>query len=249
MATVRTTLAVFVVLWSCGVAQATSVTHAVSQGHLAASATFDVSGSSLVVTLTNTSLWDCLVPSDLLTAVLFDLAGDPVLTPASAVLGADSHVCLGAGLYANDPGPGCSVGAHWAYVGDISAGSAPVLARYGISSTGLDVFGPKDVFPGVSLGGENTPPDGPPYGMLSTGHGLGTGNPKVLAVPLIEDSVIFTLDGLPSGFDPSQAVTNVFFQYGTDWTPIPEPVTMAGMLMGVGSLFAYVRRRSRYHTR
>ena len=247
MTTARRTLAVFVVLWSCGVAQATSVTHTFGHGHLAASATFDVSGSSLVVTLTNTSTSDCLVPSDLLTAVLFDLADDPVLTPASAVLGAGSHVYLGTDLYEHDPGPGGSVGAHWAYVGDISAGSAPVLAEYGISSAGLDVFGKPDVFPGVSLGGENTPPDGMPYGMLSTGHGLGEGNPKVLAVPLIKDSVVFTLDCLPGGFDPSQAVTNVFFQYGTDWavTSVPEPVTMAGMLMGVGSLFAYVRRRSR----
>jgi len=249
MATVRTTLAVFMVLWSCGVAQAISVTHVVSHGDLAASATFDVSGSSLVVTLTNTSTSDCLVPSDLLTGVLFDLAGDTALTPASAVLGADSHVYFGTDLYENDPGPGGSVGAHWAYVGDISAGSAPVSARYGISSAGLDVFGPKDVFPGVSLGGETTPPDGMPYGILSTGHGLGEGNGGMLAIPLIKDSVVFTLDGLPDGllggFDPSQAVTNVFFQYGTDWTPLPEPVTMAGMLMGVGGLFAYVRRRSR----
>jgi hypothetical protein len=245
MATVRTTLAVFVVLWSCGVVQATSVTHAVSQGPLAASATFDVSSSSLVVTLTNTSTCDCRVPSDLLSAVLFDLAGDPVLTPASAVLGADSHVCFGTDLYANDPGPGGSVGAHWAYTDDISAGSAPVLARYGISSAGLDVFGKHDVFPGGLVGGENTPPDGMPYGMLSAGHDLGQGNGGMLAIPLIKDSVVFTLDGLPGGFNPSQAVTNVFFQYGTSWTPIPEPVTMAGMLMGVGSLFAYVRRRSR----
>ena len=132
MTTARRTLAVFVVLWSCGVAQATSVTHTFGHGHLAASATFDVSGSSLVVTLTNTSTSDCLVPSDLLTAVLFDLAGDPVLTRASAVLGGGSHVYLGADLYEHDPGPGGSVGAHWAYVGDISAGSAPVLAEYGI---------------------------------------------------------------------------------------------------------------------
>lgn len=245
MTTARTTLAVFVVLWSCGVAQATSVTHTFNHGDLAASATFDVSGSSLVVTLTNTSSWDCLVPSGLLTAVLFDLTGDPVLTPASAVLGAGSHVYLGTDLYEHDPGPGGSVGAHWAYNGDISAGTAPVLAEYGISSTGLDIFGPKDVFPGDPVGGENTPPDGMSYGMLSTGHDLVEGNPKALAVPLIKDSVVFTLDGLPDGFDPSQAVSNVFFQYGTDWTPVPEPVTMAGMLIGVGSLLAYVRRRSR----
>ena len=48
------------------------VTWTASQGSLAASAKFEVFGSDLVVTLTNTSLVDVFAPSDVLTAVFFD---------------------------------------------------------------------------------------------------------------------------------------------------------------------------------
>src|SRR5262245_58630885 len=62
-------------------------------GPLSASAEFAVSGSSLVVTLTNTGTGDVLVPSDVLTAVLFDVSGTPLmLTRTSAVLAPGSSV-------------------------------------------------------------------------------------------------------------------------------------------------------------
>jgi hypothetical protein len=60
----------------------------------------DSASGNLVVTLTNKSLTDVLVPSDVLTAVFFTLAGDLTLTPLSAVLGLGSTVLFGV----TDPG-------------------------------------------------------------------------------------------------------------------------------------------------
>jgi hypothetical protein len=54
------------------------------------------------------------------------------------------------------------------------------------------------------------------YGLLSAGDDPTTGNTPVTGGnPLIHDSVVFTLTGLPSGFDPSRDIGNITFQYGT----------------------------------
>lgn len=52
-------------------ASATPVTFNASSGLLSASATFDIVGGNLSVTLTNTSTNDVLAPSDVLTALFF----------------------------------------------------------------------------------------------------------------------------------------------------------------------------------
>ena len=49
-----------------------------------ASVLFEVNGSQLIVTLTNTSTEDVLAPDEVLTAVFFDIEGDPTLTRQSA---------------------------------------------------------------------------------------------------------------------------------------------------------------------
>ena len=67
-------------------AQATPITFAASSGALAASVTFEVSGTNLMVTLTNTSMADVLVPSNVLTAVFFDINGVGALASVSALL-------------------------------------------------------------------------------------------------------------------------------------------------------------------
>ena len=59
-------------------AEAAPITFSGSSGTRAASVTFDTSGTNLIVTLTNTSAFDALVPIDILTAVFFSLAGDPL---------------------------------------------------------------------------------------------------------------------------------------------------------------------------
>ena len=49
---------------------------------------------------------------------------------------------------------------------------------------------------------------------------------------IVHSSTVFILDGLPSGFNPSTGITNVFLQYGTTLTAVPEPGTL--LLLGFG---------------
>jgi len=211
-------------------------------GALSASADFSLSGGDLVVRLTNTGAGDVLVPTDVLTAIFFDVSGGGVsLTRESAVLGAGSSV-----FYDPDGQPaGGVVGGEWAYLSGLSGG--PGSRSYGISSTGLSLFGPGDRFPGPDLQ-PPTSPDGLQYGILSTFDNTSTGNSAILnSGGLIKDTVVFTLSGAGAGFDLNR-ITNVFFLYGTalgeggyGGHQTPAPGAMA--LLGIGGLFCMRRRR------
>ena len=229
--------------------EAAPITISGSSGDRAASATFDTSGTNLIVTLTNTSTSDALVPVDILTAVFFSLAGDPTLSRVSAVLGAGSAVHFGG------TDAGGVVGGEWAYLDGLVG--APGGADEGISSSGFGLFGPFELFPGTNLQGPDSP-NGLQYGITSAGDNLATGNAPVTGgEALIKNSVVFTLSGLPVGFNPAAlgAVTNVSFQYGTGLTEpnvpgvttgsvtIPEPATLS--LFGVVLAVAAWRRRRR----
>lgn len=214
-----------------------------SSGHLSATALFETSGNSLIVTLTNTSPADVLAPEDVLTAVFFDIQGSvSSLKPTSAVLGSHSSVLFGT------TGPNGSVGGEWAFVSTYSKESG--LTRCGISSSGLDIFGPHDLFPGENLAGPASPA-GLEYGITSAGDNPATGNPPVRGKnALIQNQVVFTLEGLPTLFDPALHIRNVFWQYGTSpsepqlvGTVTPEPT--AGMMLGLllGIVVIGTRRR------
>jgi hypothetical protein len=218
------------------------VTFAAASGTRAAEVVFDIDGVNLEVVLTNTSAYDVLVPVDVLTAVFFDITGDPALTRISALLTAGSTV-----FYDPDGQPaGGVVGGEWAYKNNLSG--APLGAKQGVSSTGVGLFGGSDQFPGADLAPPATSPDGLQYGLLSAGDDVATGNGGVTGSGgLIKNSVTFLLGSLPTGFTLGD-ISNVSFQYGTSLSEpnipaIPEPETYAMLLAGLSLMGFFARRR------
>jgi hypothetical protein len=218
------------------------ITYNFSSGTLAASAVFSRSGSDLIVTLSNTSAADATVPTDILTGIFFEVTGDPLLTRTSALMPLGSSVLVG-GTGVDVTPADRVVGGEWAY---LNALNQVPSTNEGISSSGLGIFGPGDVFPGANLQGP-AEPAGIQYGITSAGDNLTTGNGGLSGENLIKNSVVFTLSGY-SG-EPDANITNVAFQYGTgldeprfpgDFLHAPEPGSW--VLLGIGGLALAIGR-------
>lgn len=208
-----------------------------SGGGRSAQAIFAASGNDLIVTLTNTATDDIFQPVFVLTGVFFDINGSAVtLTRTSAVLNAGSIVL-------NDPQPaGGVVGGEWAYKSGLAGG--PHGATRGISSSGLGLFGPGDLFTGPDLE-PPTSPNGLEYGITTAGDNPATNNGGT-NTPLIQNSVVFTFGGLPGGFDPEARITNISFQYGTNLEEpnLQVPAPGSACLLAMGALGLRRRRRA-----
>lgn len=219
------------------VSSADLLTMSGSSGSKAASVQLNLSGDSLTVVLTNTSLADVMFPADVLTAVFFHIDGAPVsLTPVSAVLTAGSSVIL-------DSQPvGGVVGGEWAYLGSLTESGILSGSNHGISSSGLGIFGGPS-FPGDNLDGPAAV-NGLQYGLTSAGDNPATGNGGIMGSGgLIKNSVTFTFSGA-TGLSLPQ-VRSAYFLYGTavgeGGFAVPTPGVTA--LLGISATLASRRRR------
>lgn len=168
----------------------------VLQNTLAARAVFETETVSSVtylkITLTNTSQYDVMVPTDVLTGVFFSLAaGHGSLTAYSALLPTGSSV-----LFMNPAlGAGSDVGGEWAY-GTVNVTRNPIdntltppaaVEQHPtslISSTGLGLLGDPNFSPpnNTSLSPPNAL-DGLQFGIVSAVDNPLTGNSQVTGGP------------------------------------------------------------------
>ncbi|MCK4626616.1 MAG: PEP-CTERM sorting domain-containing protein, partial [Phycisphaerae bacterium] len=228
-----------------------SVTFSFNEGQRKASAefrSFTVDEENyLEVILSNISLDDVTAPEWILTAVFFNLTGDTELTPISAILPFGSSV-LFVDEQPMDEDGNINVGGEWAYWRRYNE-LPPPRPDQGISSTGIDLVGPKDLFPPKKDLAKPLSPDGLQYGLTSLGDlydDPDVGNwPVTGKSPLIQHSVVFTLSGLLDNFDVNIDISDVDFWYGTSRTPIPEPLTLVGLFLGIAGVGGYIRRRFR----
>ena len=216
-----------------------------------ASATFDIVGNNLTITLTNTSPSNSGqdVPGSTLSGLFWDFTGNPTLTPLSATIPAASSI-IQSGLCVPGPCAGVTnVAGEWGY----QATSFPGGADRGIASSGYLTTGLAGNIGNFNGGAAGTDLDGPAslnginFGIVSAAAGF---NPNGgLARPLIQDTVVFILSGV-SGLSNSD-ISDVSFQYGTSITElnvpgtprrVPEPGTLA--LLGLAAVVLAYRRRS-----
>lgn len=216
---------------------------------LSASASFAVFDQKLIITLSNTATYDANDANDILTAIFFSITGNPTLSGTSAVLGPDTAIKNRPGM----SGPGMNVGGAWAY--HDSPTGLPHDATEEISIANLKSFGKGSRFSGLKL----APSGGAAFGVTTDFDSLGNDKGSFKHQQLIENTVVFTMGGLPTNFTLAD-ISDVSFQYGTDLksadldlagtidggsngnSTVPEPTTTMLVVAGLLGTFALARK-------
>ncbi|MBS0188778.1 MAG: PEP-CTERM sorting domain-containing protein [Planctomycetes bacterium] len=193
------------------------------------SAKFSVSGNTLTLVLTNTSLPRTTAQGNALTGVAFSFAGgSPSLTMTSIAMTGGSL------LWTSKTASSAvaSLTGSWT----TTLGATP-LGAYGAATTGF-----AGGFNGGSIALGNASPN---YGIVAAGTFDGSNVSFGGAqFPFVQNSLTLTFTGV-NGFNESQ-INSVKLLFGTDGTgviqAIPSPGSLA--LVGLGGLVAARRRRN-----
>jgi hypothetical protein len=224
------------VLWGASVS-AVSATDILFQstdgGNRSASVYFQIVLSNLQITVTNTGTNPGGNFNDTygIGGVFFDITGNPVLTPLSALIPNSANVANGA--IASDFGKNVEY--------DEITGGYPNGASEGIRVVGYGLAGGTANF--CSSGCNQV--SGLDWSLIFNGYVNGSGNSSISGKPLVVYQEQFTLSGI-GNVDLSQVVSNVRIQYGsttaatfttgTGVTPEPASYLMIGggmMLLGL----------------
>ena len=219
--------------------------------------TYSISGNTLTITLANTAIYSTgkVVPSDVLTGVIFTLPTGISLVPVTATVAAGSTLVQTSTC---NPGP-CSssttnMAGEYGYQTAPFSGEGAPSSPYnaGIGSAG-QVVGNGTQFPGgtnlddpINLNGLN-------FGIVGANYTTSLGNAKVQSEPLINNAVTFTLT-IVGGTLLENQITNWALVFGTDWiivpstppvpdTSVPEPSTLLLLGSGFTALAATLRRQ------
>jgi hypothetical protein len=211
---------------------------------LSASASFNIVGGQLLITLANTAPDDTtgqFVPGQGLSGVFFDIPDAFTLTPVSATITSGTLIqgnfCDTTGGPSNpgDNAANCTaaqtnVSGEFGY----ALGGLPGGADRGVASSGYANFGSTSVFTLNNLDGPGSP-NGANFELLSQNESAFNPNGGLDSIPLIQGAVTFALN-ISGGTLTNTDISHVFFQYGTSLTEAGFPGACTGACVTVGEL-------------
>lgn len=223
-----------------------------------AEANFSVTGTVLTVTLTNKATADVLIPTFILSGLLWNLVDGVGLAPVSAAITPTSSFVYtaGNGLVAGT-GTAGDIAGEWAYRNSANFATFSSSAfSYGLGTAGFspsNLFGNGDL---ISANDRNNKqgPNGIDFAIVSSSDNLATGNGGVTGAVLIQGAAVFVFN-LPVNYVWSDAnIASVSFLYGTgtgtadpqnpllppNETGVPEPGTFG--MMGLAGLLILAKK-------